>query len=254
VNIGLPGAFGFSIITVTLLIRLLVHPIFKRQMEMTKKMQDMKPHLDKLSAKHKNDAKALQAAQMKLYQEMGVNPASGCLFALIQIPLFIGLYQTLQLFLTSNEGAKVVNQINSELYFAFLKLRSIDPTFFGLNLAVSPSSTNNVLFYSVPVITAILQYFQTKVTLPAPAAKEETGDSKDKKKKKEEPSTAEEFQKAMNVQMKYFFPLMIGYFSYTLPLGLSLYWNIFSIFSIIQHIHLNKDKHKLELLPDAKKK
>jgi YidC/Oxa1 family membrane protein insertase len=42
--------------------------------------------------------------------------------------------------------------------------------------------------------------------------------------------------------MKYFFPVMIGYFSYSLPLGLSLYWNIFSIFSIIQHMHLNRGK------------
>jgi len=44
-----------------------------------------------------------------------------------------------------------------------------------------------------------------------------------------------DFQKAMNTQMKFIFPLMIGWFSYTLPVGLSLYWNIFSLFSIMQY-------------------
>ena len=92
------------------------------------------------------------------------------------------------------------------------------------------------MYLLVPVITGALQYFQNKITLPQAPKVEEPKDEKEKK----ESSTSEEFQKAMNTQMKYFFPVMIGYFSYTLPLGLSLYWNIFSIFSIIQHIHINK--------------
>jgi YidC/Oxa1 family membrane protein insertase len=248
VTIGLPGAFGFSLIAITLSVRLLVHPFFKKQMETTKRMQDLKPHLDRLNTKHKNDAKALQAAQMKLYQEMGVNPAAGCLFALIQIPLFIGLYQTLQLFLQTGDASKIVKQVNSDLYFPFLKLQSIDPTFFGLNLALSPQSTGNLFFLIVPVITAFLQYLQTKLTLPEPAKSPEPVDKKGKKDEKAESSTGEEFQKAMNTQMKYFFPVMIGYFSYSLPLGLSLYWNIFSLFSIIQHRHLQKNEKVKELV------
>ena len=53
---------------------------------------------------------------------------------------------------------------------------------------------------------------------------------------------SDDFQSAMNTQMKYMFPVMIGYFSYTLPLGLSLYWNIFSIFAILQGIQTKKSK------------
>ncbi len=237
-TIGLPGAFGFAIISITVLVRFILHPFFKQQMLTAKKMQDIKPHMDKLSKKHKNDAKQLQQEQMRLYKDAGINPASGCLFAIIQIPLFIGLYQTLQLFLKTDAKGTIVKQINSDLYFPFLRIQSIDPHFFGLNLALSPSQSGHWMYLLAPVITGALQYFQNKITLPQAPKVEEPKDGKEKK----EASTSEEFQKAMNTQMKYFFPVMIGYFSYTLPLGLSLYWNIFSIFSIIQHIHINKSK------------
>lgn len=237
-TIGLPGAFGFAIISITVLVRFILHPFFKQQMLTTKKMQDIKPHLDKISKKHKNDAKKLQQEQMRLYKDAGINPAAGCLFAIVQIPLFIGLYQTLQLFLKTDTKGTLIKQINSDLYWPFLKIQSIDPHFLGLNLALSPSQSGHWMYLMVPVITAAFQYFQNKITLPqAPTPVVE--ESKDGKEKKEA-STSEEFQKAMNTQMKYFFPVMIGYFSYTLPIGLSLYWNIFSIFSIIQHIHINK--------------
>jgi YidC/Oxa1 family membrane protein insertase len=66
-------------------------------------------------------------------------------------------------------------------------------------------------------------------------------------KKGEEKTTGEEFQKALNMQMKYIFPVMIGYFSYTLPIGMSLYWNAFSLFGIIQHLLDERKKAKTEL-------
>ncbi len=247
--VGLPFAFGFSIVAITVVVRLILHPFFKQQMHTTRKMQELKPHLDKLSKKHKNDAKRLQQEQMRLYQEAGINPAMGCLFAIIQIPLFIGLYQTLQLFLKHDEGGKIVKQINDNLYYPFLKIQSIDPNFFGFNLASSPAQNGVWYYYLVPVITGALQYLQTRYTMPdVKPTKEITKNEKDKDGKTSESevkkvtSTGDEFQKAMSTQMKYFFPVMIGYFSYTLPLGLSLYWNVFSIFSIIQHIHINRSK------------
>lgn len=238
IQIGLPGAFGFAIISITLLVRILMNPFFKQQMDTAKKMKDLKPHLDKAQKKHKGDAKKLQQEQMRLYQEAGINPAAGCLFAIVQIPLFMGLYQTLQLFLSDGGKGSVVQGINEKLYSPFLHIQSLDPHFFGLNLALSPSQTGNWIYFLVPLITGVLQFLQNKVTMVdhTPEKKEtlvEKGE--EEKKEKEETSTADEFQKAMSTQMKYVFPVMIAYFSYSLPLGLSLYWNIFSLFSIIQH-------------------
>src|SRR5690606_517958 len=165
------------------------------------------------------------------------------------------LYQTLQLFLKQDTNGEIIKQINGDLYFPFLRIQSIDPHFLGLNLALSPASqSGNWLYLFVPVVTGALQFLQTRVTLPSPPpTPKESTDNKSKDDKKAESSTGEEFQKAMNTQMKYFFPIMIGYFSYTLPLGLSLYWNIFSIFSILQHLHINKKKKTIALVDNAGK-
>ncbi len=240
-TIHLPGAFGFSLIALTVAVRLLVHPFFKQQLESSKKMADIKPHLDRLNLKHKNDKKRLQEEQMKLYQQAGINPAGSCLFMIIQFPIFIALYQTLSLLLTNGHGAKVIAEINRVLYSPLLKITAIDPWFFGLNLALTPAKAKMWVYYLIPVITGVLQYLQTQATMPAlatPAA--EQSDKVGEKKKDEKKDGGGDFQKAMNTQMKYMFPLMIGYFAYTLPIGLSLYWNIFSIFSIMQYRQMKK--------------
>lgn len=230
--IRLPGAFGLAIIALTISIRLLLHPFFKQQMELSDKMNRVKPHLDKLAEKHKNDKKKLQEEQLKLYKETGINPASGCIFAIIQMPVFIALYQVLFGFFDKQKNiAQVIDGINKLVYFPFLKIRSIDPSFFGFNLAIPPAQYQKYGWYylAIPVITAILQYLQVSVTTPKTVEKKQTQDKKDKK------DDSEDMQKIMSTQMKFMFPLMIGIFSYQLPIGLSLYWNIFSIFSITQY-------------------
>lgn len=230
----LPGAFGFAVIGLTLVIRLLFHPFFKSQMETAQKMQRLKPHLDKLAKKHKKNPRKLQQEQLKLYQEFGVNPASGCLFMILQIPVFIALYQTLSLLLINKGKTKIIADINKVLYFSFLKISHIDPWFFGFNLALSPAQSKQPYYLIIPLITAGLQYLQQTKFSQLPQAPEKPTPPKNKSKK-EEKKEENEFQKAMQTQMKFVFPLMLGWFSYSLPLGLSLYWNIFSLFSIIQY-------------------
>lgn len=233
--VKLPGAFGFAIISLTLFIRFILHPFFKQQMDTAKKMQDIKPHLDRLSQKHKGEPKRLQEEQMKLYQQVGLNPASGCLFMIIQIPVFIALYQTLQLFLINGKAVKVIEQINKSLYHSSLKITAIDPNFFGVNLALTPAKGGHWLYYLIPVITAGLQYLQTQVAMPVSNTSEVKSGAIEKTKDAKAKNDSGDFQKAMNMQMKYFFPLMIGWFSMNLPIGLALYWNIFSLFSIVQY-------------------
>lgn len=237
--IKIPGAFGFAIIGLTVLVRLVLHPFFKQQIETSKKMQDLKPHLDRLSQKHKAEPKRLQEEQMKLYQQAGINPASGCLFMIIQIPVFIALYNTLNLFLTNNNIQKVLVEINKVLYHPILKINTINPWFFGFNLALAPSKANLWYYYLIPVITAVLQYLQASVTTPPIA---ETPKKENEKKE----GSSDDFQKAFSTQMKYIFPLMIGWFSYNLPVGLALYWNIFSLFSIVQYRKINKPSLKVK--------
>lgn len=234
-DLHVPGAFGLAIVALTIFVRLILHPFFKKQIESTHKMQELKPELDKIALKYKKDPKKLQQEQMALYTKAGINPATGCLLLLIQFPVFIGLYQTLSLFFVKGGYLKAVASINAALYHPYLKVTTIDLNFLGFNLAQTPQKGGGY-YLLIPVITALLQYLQVQLsTPPTPKTNESAITKKDDK-----PDMASDFQKTLNTQMKYVFPLMIGFFSYSFSVGLALYWNIFSIFSIIQYRRIKK--------------
>jgi len=234
-SINAPGALGLAIISLTVLFRLALHPFFAQQIEATKKMQKLKPELDKLTKKHKKNPKKLQQEQMKLYQREGINPASSCLFMIVQMPVFFALYRAMALFLVEGKMDKIVVAVNKVVYSPYLEISKISPWFFGLNLAVSPSKAGNYIYLIVPLVTALLQYYQA-VLSGAQLAGDSPVNDENKEKKKEKQG---DLQKTMGTQMRYLLPLMIGWFSYTLPTGLSVYWNVFSIFSIFQYQKMN---------------
>lgn len=229
----IPYTLGFSIIGLTILIRAILWPLTASQLHTSRKMQKLTPHLNKLKERHKNDAKTLQAETMKLYQEHGVNPAAGCLPVVLQLPLIWGLYSVLQ-HVVNTKATTLVAEINKIVYLPALKLHSaMDTNFFGLPLGQSPSkliSHLGVLILLFPIATAVFQFIQSKMMF-APAPQEE-GIIEAKEKK------SDDFSSAMQTQSMYIFPLMIGFFSYSLPLGLSLYWNTFTIFGIIQQYQI----------------
>ncbi len=227
---GIPGALGFAIIIMTILIRFLIWPLMHTQLKSMRKMSDLKPKLDELKGKHKDDKQALAAAQMALYKEHGVNPAGGCLPTLVQIPPLIAIYQVIFAFF---EGAHGLDKINNVLYNSAWKLNaSPDLYFLGLNLADKPSDFGRVGIFIllIPVLTALLQFMQSKMMTPAPI-KEYPSDSPKEKKEKE---SAEDTMAAVQSQMTFMMPLVIGYVSFTFPMGLALYWNTLTIFGIWQ--------------------
>ena len=230
-NLHVPGALGFSIMILTILIRILVWPFMSSQIKATKKMSDLKPHLDALKIKHKDDKPGLASAQMALYKEHGVNPAGGCLPALIQIPVFIALYQSILNILPGAGGH--LDNINKLLYFPTLKLPStLDPNFFGLNLGIKPSEfgTHGMLLLLIPLITALLTFVQSKMAIPKPVKKYPSDSPKEKKEKE----SMEDSMGAIQGQMVYMMPIMIGWFAYGFPVGLAIYWNTYTILGIIQ--------------------
>lgn len=85
-------SYGLSIIILTIIIRLLLVPLYVKQIKSTAGMGKIGPEVKKLQAKHKNDPQKLNAETMKLYKEHGVNPFGGCLPALIQMPILFALY------------------------------------------------------------------------------------------------------------------------------------------------------------------
>ena len=233
----IPGSLGLSILVLTVMIRLLVWPFMASQIRSTKKMAELKPHLDELKKKHQDNKQALAAAQMALYKEHGVNPAGGCLPALVQIPVFIALYQSINHFIPglTNGG---IGTINSLLYFPWLHLTvAPDPYFFGVNLGVKPSDFGKygVALLLIPLATAALTFVQSKMTLPKPV----TPYPSDSPKEVKEKESTEDTMGAVQSQMMYMMPLMIGYFTFTFPAGLAIYWNTYTILGIIQQYKIS---------------
>ncbi|HSX08829.1 MAG TPA: YidC/Oxa1 family membrane protein insertase [Candidatus Saccharimonadales bacterium] len=249
-----PSALGFSIILLTIIIRLILSPLLHQSLKQQKKMQQIMPEINKLKEKHKNDSKRLQMEQMALFQQHGVNPASGCFVMVIQIPILIALYQVLlgSVCLTT-KGAKslclpTADAINHRLYFDGLKLHEMwNTSFFGLSLGHTPSQLISQVGFGlilVCVLTAALQLIQSKMMM-APAADA----PKPVKKNNDQPDFATTFQ----TQSMYLLPIMVGFFSFNLPFGLSLYWNTLTIFGIIQQYMIQQWGGLVDWFPFLKK-
>lgn len=195
-------------------------------------MQKIQPHMNRLKEKHKGDAKRLQQEQMALFKEHGVNPAAGCLPSLVQIVVLIfGFYPAIQRVIDT-KPKETMSLINKTLYFDFLKLNQPwDTNFFGFPLGKTPADLFagvGLLIILIPILTALLQFIQTKMTIIPPT------DEIEVKEKKKEP----DFSQAMQTQMLYMTPVIIGVVSWQFAIGLSLYWNTFTIFGIIQQYQI----------------
>lgn len=242
--IGLPGALGFAIIAVTSAIRLAINPFMKKQIEQSKKLQEIQPQLAKLQKKYKKEPLKLQQAQLELYRNYKVNPGSGCLVFLIQLPLFIGLYNALAQVVNNGGSIATLKNINKMLYSPFLKVEGINISFLNFNLSKMPADWQTLgwWYLLVPVVTAGLQLYQAYLSgkslqpAKAPPPKKTTGDDK----KKSNVDDATQMQQMMQKQMLYIFPLMIGWVSFRFPIGLALYWNVFNLFGIWQYLQQSK--------------
>jgi YidC/Oxa1 family membrane protein insertase len=238
--LGIPGALGLAVIVLTVIIRLVLHPLTVTQLKSAQKMAKLKPEMDKLAAKYKNDKARLNQEQLNLYKNAGINPAAGCLPTLLQFPIVIALYQVFFEVLSKGDTPQVVADINKILYSSALKINSFDLNFFGLNLAHKPDQWQQFGWWLllVPLITGLLQFWQTKLMTPVQPkteAKDIVVDKDGKEVKKED-----DMGTAMQKQMMFMMPIMIGFFAYTFPLGLSLYWNTYTVFGIIQQYQINK--------------
>jgi membrane protein insertase Oxa1/YidC/SpoIIIJ len=155
------------------------------------------------------------------------------------MPVLIALYNVFYQVLNNGNLTKVMTDINNIVYLPAFKITNLDLNFFGMNLAVKPSqfATHGYFLLLVPLITAALQYWQTKLMMPSSVST----DAKalvDKKASEGKQDMAGDMQK----QMAIITPIMFGYFAYQFPLGLALYWNIFGLFGIMQQLRVNAEK------------
>ena len=205
------GDFGVAIILLTIAIRLIFTPLSIKALVSQKELSRLQPKIKELQDKHKNDKQALGQATMALYKENKVNPFSGCLPLLIQLPVLIALYSAL------NSGLKPESL--SALYSFISHPVAIKQTAFGLIDLTQKSAI-------LAVLAGTLQFIQSKksVSFQSPASSNEA------------PSAA--FQ--MSKQMLYFFPVMVIIIAWNLPAGLTIYWVAATVFSIFEQLYINR--------------
>ena len=143
--VGFPN-YGVAIILLTMLIKTMIYPLTYKQMASMRKTIDLQPKIKAIQAKHKNNKEKANAAVMELYKEHKVNPMSGCLPIIVQLPIFYALYRTLLHFQYGSNPAAY-----SFLFFDLTKI-------YGFTLSYH---------LILPIFAAATTYLQTKVTNPS---------------------------------------------------------------------------------------
>jgi YidC/Oxa1 family membrane protein insertase len=221
-----------AIIITTLLVRILLVPLYRRQIVSQKRMQLVAPELKEIQRRFKGDRVKIQQATAEFYKERGVNPASGCLPLILQLVLLIPMYTVFRDGLQNYDPSRMLNVFGVQLitinppcdpvpvYVNGIVQPCIDSNFFGIDL-----SQPNVLF-TLPIlgigisilaiISALMQLVQSRMTLP-PAG---TG--------------VDDQNTRIQRQTMLLVPFISIFYGGFLPAGLFIYWIVSTLFSIVQ--------------------
>ncbi len=194
------GDLGIAIIELTIAVRLILLPLFHKSAKDQTIMQRLQPHVKRIQTEHKDNKERQAKELMALYQEHRVNPFSGFLLLLIQIPIFIALFQ---IFTTGISGTEFATRG----FLGFIDL----------------ADKNFVLV----LLAAMLQFFQSKMMFAKKSEPSARGEHKD--------PTA-----SMQKIMMYIGPLLTLLILGNLPAALGLYWLVSNVFSLVQQIYINK--------------
>lgn len=195
---------GVAIIALTAALKIVLFPLTLPALRSAKLQQEIRPQLEKLKKKYKDDRQGLAQAQMELFRQKGINPLASLLPTILQIVLLIAFYQVLFKNLTNG---------TFNIHFLFWDLSKRDPSFV------------------LPVLAAGAQFILSKMMLPQ-ATEEHVVTHKAMKAKAE--SKTEDFAAAFQKQNLYIFPLLTLVFGLQFPSGLMLYWLTSTVFQIPQ--------------------
>ena len=199
-----PGdSIGWGIIFVTIFVKLALWIPSAKAIRSPIQMSQYRDEIKEVQDKHKGDKAAQSQAVMAFYKEKGINPLSGCLPLLIQLPVLIVLYRV---FIVG------LGDFRADLLYSFMpQIESVNTFFFGLDLT-EPSQ------FIMPLIAASLQFVQSKhMMILNPPSK-----------------TSKDPAANMQKQMLYMFPLITFFIARSFPAGLALYWATNAILSTIQ--------------------
>ena len=196
-----------AIAVLTLMVRLLVLPLTLKQQKSVQRLQELQPELENLQKKYAKDPEKKSQEQMKIYQKAGVNPLGGCLPTLLQFPILIGLWQSIVRVLAVSPLDLLKLSQNVWPFIPNLSnLIPLDSNFLWLDLG-QPDR-----FFILPVLVVVTSWLSQKISTPPSA----------------DPNSS-----AMTQQMQIMMPLMFGMISISYASGLSIYFVISNLITLI---------------------
>ena len=205
--------YGISIIVLTIIIKAILFPLTRKSQVSMFRMQQLQPMISQMKEKYKHDKQRMGKEQMLLFKKYGVNPMSGCLPMVLQLPVFFALFRTLQLSFEMRQAP----------FLLWVKDLSMPDTL--LHFPFSIPFIGNALNI-LPLIMTVASFAQMKLTPKAPAVD----------------SQAQAQQKMMS-----FMPIMFAFILYHMPSGLTVYWTTSTIFSIIESLVIRKSIKKIKI-------
>lgn len=254
----IPGAdFGIALIIFTIIVRLLMYPLVKKQLHQTKAMRRLQPELAKIKARAKGNKQLETMQMMELYKKHGVSPFRTIGILLIQLPIIIALFQVIQIF--TNHRDKI-----GELSYNFLE--NIDlvkhliahPDQFNqkmlgiVDLTHTAFSNGNVdvILVILALVSGYTQYIMTKQTMPQDASKKSFREIMSEASEGKQADQSELNAVVMTKMMRVM-PVFMVFIMISLPGALALYYTVSNIIAVIQqHYILKQDEDELEEIAD----
>jgi YidC/Oxa1 family membrane protein insertase len=206
---NIPYHWGFAIIVFTLLVKIITFPLTLQQTKSMQAQKDLQPRLQELQKKHGKDREKLAAEQMKLYQEAGVNPLSGCFPLIIQMPILFGLYAALVAVgpMLQNAGFFWIPDLSYPQYHLGLGWMTVLWEEGQIGLLVS--------YLVLPILLIVTQFVMQKWMTPTPVG-------------------ADDGAAKSTQNMTLIMTLMFGFFTLQVPAGLTLYWVTSNLLQMLQ--------------------
>lgn len=258
----LPGSdFGVALIIFTILVRLAMWPLIKKQLHQTKVQREIQPELKKIKQKAAGNKQLEGQLMLELYREKGVNPVGSIGILFLQLPIFIALYNVIRIITTQRD------QVAHWTYGFVQNLGPISDIirdsnhYFNESLlgVVNLSKTaieNGQIYWPLmilAVLAAALQYYQSKQITPQPTEHKRLRDVMAATASGQQVDQSE-VSAIMSQRMLFIFPIMTFFVMIYLPGAITLYTVVGSIVAIIQqHFVLKEDVEEMEVLADGTK-
>jgi YidC/Oxa1 family membrane protein insertase len=209
---------GIAVVILTILVRFIIFPFTHRATVTQVKMKQLEPELKEIKEKFKKDNQEQAKKTMELYKQHGINPLSGFITLLIQIPIIIALYKV---FLA---GLKFDS---SHLYSFISPPDYVNTKFLGFFDMTQKS-------YILAGLASFSQFFQMKMAVPI--VKKIQGAAK---------SFKDDFARSMSIQARYIMPLFIFFIALKFASAIALYWTTMNIFAIVHEAIVRKKAEKI---------